>query len=241
MAELSTSSLNFTRRNFIKGAALLTAAGTLAGCAPTKEGVKETESAGADAKDEIYSGVCRGNCAGGCFLDVHVRDGQVVRTTARDLPDTRYNRICSKGITQVARIYSSKRLQYPMRRIGERGEGRFERISWDEAFGEIADKWTEYTTQYGPAAMAVQYGSGNYAICSGVGLGGAINRFMNAVGCSYIPNNVDAAHGYMATKICTFGLYGSQNEPADMLNSDTIICWGGESFYLPAAGHALHS
>lgn len=227
MAESSLTPHGFTRRNFIKGAALLTAAGTLAGCAPTKAGVEEAEKASEGAaSEEIYSGVCRGNCAGGCFLDVHVRDGQVVRTTARDLPDTRYNRICSKGLTQVARIYSSKRLMYPMRRVGERGAGEFERISWDEAFEEIASKWSQYTSQYGPASMAVQYGSGNYAICSGVALGAAINRFMNTVGCSYIPNNVDAAHGYMATKICTFGLYGSQNEPADLLNSDTIICWG---------------
>jgi len=228
MSTPMTLSHGFTRRNFIKGAAVLTATGALAGCTPSAKKMQPAGSKDAPAyvEDQIFSGACRGNCAGGCFLDVHVRDGQVVRTTARDLPDTRYNRICSKGITHVARIYSSRRLMYPMRRVGERGEGTFERITWDEAFDEIASKWTDCTSQYGPQSMAVQYGSGNYAICSGVGLGGAVNRFMNAMGCAYIPNNVDAAHGYMATKICTFGLYGAQNEPADFLNSDTIVCWG---------------
>lgn len=217
-----------SRRKFIHGAAVLGAAGAVVGCAPAATGALEAYAQdGADQDSEqIFAGVCRGNCAGGCFLDVHVRDGQVVRTTARDFPDTSYNRICSKGIMQVGRMYSSRRLLYPMRRIADRGVGEFERITWDEALEEIASKWNGYVEQYGPASMAVQYGSGNYATCSGVGLGGAVMRFMNAVGCSYIPNNVDAAHGYTCTKICTFGLYGAQNEPADLLNSDTVICWG---------------
>lgn len=212
-----------SRRSFIAGAAALGAAAGISGAIPAAYGLENAESHG---ETQVFSGVCRGNCAGGCFLDVHVRDGQVVRTTARDLPDTRYNRICSKGLTHVGRIYSSRRLQYPMRRIGERGSGEFERITWDEAFDEIATKWKGYTDEFGPAAMAVQYGSGNYAICSGVGLGAAVGRFMNATGCAYIPNNVDAAHGHTATAICTFGLYGAQNEPADFVNSDTIVCWG---------------
>lgn len=219
-----------TRRSFIKGVAALGATAALASTMPAQYGLRaasadEVQGAG---EERVFSGVCRGNCAGGCFLNVHVRDGQVVRTTARDLPDTSYNRICSKGLTHVGRIYSSRRLRYPMRRVegSERGAGEFERITWEEAFDEIASKWKGYTDEFGPAAMAVQYGSGNYAICSGVGLGGAVNRFMNATGSSYIPNNVDAAHGHIATAICTFGLYGAQNEPADLLNSDAIICWG---------------
>lgn len=228
MLENASSRGSYTRRNFIKGAAILTAAGTIAGCSPQTKDLTPTDNP--DEKtfvpDEIFAGVCRGNCAGGCFLNVHVRDGQVVRTTARELPDPSYTRICAKGLTHVARIYSSRRLQYPMRRIGERGEGKFERITWDEAYDTIAEKWNDYITTYGPASVAVQYGSGNYGICSGVGLGAAINRLMNGIGLSYIPNNVDAAHGYLATKVCTFGLYGSQNEPADFLNSETIICWG---------------
>lgn len=217
----------FSRRKFIAGAATLTAAGILAGCSPVSQDA-DTQSSGAAkaGAEQIFAGVCRGNCAGGCFLNVHVRDGQVVRTTARDLPNTDYNRICSKGITHVGRIYSSRRLMYPMRRTGERGEGVFERISWEEALSEIADKWNGYAKEFGPASMAVQYGSGDYAVCSGVGLGGATQRFMAGVGASYIPNNVDAAHGYTATKICTFGAYGAQNEPSDFVNSDTIICWG---------------
>ena len=211
-----------TRRTFIKGVAALGATAAL----QTGYGLERASAEQTAGEEQLFAGVCRGNCAGGCFLNVHVRDGQVVRTTARDMPDTRYNRICSKGLTHVGRIYSSRRLRYPMRRVGERGSGEFERITWEEALDEIASKWQGYTDEFGPAAMAVQYGSGNYAICSGVGLGGAVTRFMNATGCAYIPNNVDAAHGHTASAICTFGLYGAQNEPADFVNADTFVCWG---------------
>ena len=98
----------FSRRSFIKGAAALTATGALAGCAPVADNLSETggDAAPAVAPDEIFSGVCRGNCGGGCFLNVHVRDGQVVRTSARDMPDTQYNRICTKR-SESTRLNSS--------------------------------------------------------------------------------------------------------------------------------------
>ena len=165
MAEQATH--GFTRRSFIKGAAALTATGALVGCSPQTQNLEKAEPAADYVPDEIFSGACRGQCLSGCFLNVHVRDGQVVRTTARDFPDTRYNRICPKGVTQVARVYSAERIQYPMRRVGERGSGEFERISWDEAIQEIADKWKGYAEDYAPDSVACCIGSGNGAICGG--------------------------------------------------------------------------
>lgn len=233
----------FSRRSFVKGAAAVAAAGAAAGsvwaCAP--KAPSEDEEA-VEAKTERFAGVCRGNCAGGCFLDVHVRDDKVVRTTARDLPDPDYTRICTKGITHPARIYSAERLQYPMRRVGERGAGEFERIGWDEALDEIAQKWQGYAEEFGPASMAVMYGSGNYAICSGVGLAGATDRFINVVGSSYIPLNVDAGHGRAFGIITGNTLYGTNNEPADFKNSKTLICWGANpSISQPHVMHFLMS
>lgn len=225
MSEETMGARGFSRRNFIKGAAVLTAAGTLAGCAPKQGNLDDAEPTEIP-EDEIFSGVCRGNCAGGCFLNVHVRNGQVVRTTARDLPNTDYNRICTRGLTHVARIYGADRLQYPMKRVGERGEGNFERISWDEAFDTIVENWKSITDEYGRGAMSVMYASGNYAICSGVGLGGATDRFINVTGVTYIQQAVDAAHGRAFGIITGMGPYGTNNEPADYKNSKTFICWG---------------
>ena len=223
----TTKQRGFSRRNFIKGAATLTAAGALVGCSPQGKNLEEADKKAEAPEEQIFAGACRGNCAGGCFLNIHVRDGQVVRTTARDMPDTRYNRICVKGLTHVGRIYSSERLQYPMKRTGERGEGKFERISWDEAIETIATKWTGYVEEFGPESMAIMFGSGNYAVCSGQGSPNITTRFRNVAGASLIEANVDAApgvtRGYSIGSIS--GTTGN-NEPADLLNSKTIVCWG---------------
>ncbi|MEG0324874.1 MAG: molybdopterin-dependent oxidoreductase, partial [Raoultibacter sp.] len=228
MTESTVKPHGFSRRSFIKGAATLTAAGALVGCSPQNKDLKETgkDKAAQAPEEQVFSGACRGNCAGGCFLNVHVRDGQVVRTTARDMPDTRYNRICVKGLTHIGRIYSAERLQYPMKRIGERGEGKFERISWDEAIDTVATKWKGYTDEFGPEAMAIFSGSGNYAVCSGVGSFSAMTRFQNLVGSASIPLNVDAAHGYVFGHVTGAGPYGVNNEPADYVNANTFVCWG---------------
>lgn len=215
-----------TRRSFIKGAATLTAAGALVGCSPKAENLEEVKEPEAVVSDEIYTGVCRSNCFGGCLLNVHVRDGQVVRTSAGDFPNPEYNRICSKGLTQVARVYSADRLQYPMRRTGERGAGEFERITWDEALDEITDKWKAIIDQYGPNAIATWMNSGNFGTCTGGGFAGIMPRFGAVMGFSSIKGDIDAAQGFAATKIYG-GMSEAQanNEPTDYVNSKTFINW----------------
>lgn len=92
--------------------------------------------------EKHYSGICRANCTGQCLLDIIVRDGKVVKTAMGKHPNSDYNRICSKGLAHLQRLYGPRRIQYPMRRVGERGSGEWERITWDEAIAEICEKWT---------------------------------------------------------------------------------------------------
>lgn len=180
MEKHESRAAGLSRRRFVQGAAAVAATtalsgGMLYGCQSNdQEGGDEP---GGDGATQIYAGACRGNCAGGCALDIHVRDNIVVRTTARDLPNPAYNRICARGIAHPGRIYSAERLQYPMRRTGERGSGEFERITWDEAISEISEKWMGYAEEYGPSSMAMFTGSGNYAVCNGVAFGSASTRF----------------------------------------------------------------
>ena len=106
-----------TRRSFIKGAATAVAAGALAGCASQEESAEEPV---VDAPETTHKlGFCRGQCLCWCIYDVHVRDGQIVRMTAADLPNPNYNGVCTKGQTQLCHIYNADRLQYPMKRAGE--------------------------------------------------------------------------------------------------------------------------
>ncbi len=224
MDETSQVLPNLSRRTFIKGAAAMVAAGAVCNeLLPGHLGVAEAAENGT-ATDQIYSGACRGNCDGGCYLNVHVRDGRVVRTTAGSFPEPEYDRICPRGLTQVGRIYSSKRLQYPMKRVGERGSGEFERISWDEALDTIVEKWKGFSDEYGPGSMAVLYGSGNYAVCSGVGAASATNRFINVTGASYI--NMDTDLAGVPTGHVAPGMALGVGEPRDYHNAKTFACWG---------------
>ncbi|MEG0775989.1 MAG: molybdopterin-dependent oxidoreductase [Raoultibacter sp.] len=226
-----TMTANLTRRNFIKGAASVTAAGAfgasaLSSCAPRQAGEKKkTEKA--EVTTDIFAGSCRSQCLSGCFLNVHVRDGQVVRTTARDFPDTRYNRICPKGLSHVGRIYSANRLQYPMRRTGERGKGEFERISWDEAIQEIADKWTGYAKEFGPDALAFFVGSGNCAICGGgTAQGSAMARLREVLGAAKISPDRDMAAVERPAAMLGNTPWQGGNEQTDFKNAKTFVNWG---------------
>lgn len=224
-------SWNLNRRSFLKGSAATAAMLGVVAANPSElawQALAETENAdaGATSEEKLFAGVCRGNCAGGCFLNVHVRDGKVVQTSMRELPNPEYNRICVKGLTHMQRIYHPERLKYPMKRAGERGEGKWERISWDEALSTIADKWLGYQKQFGKNAFAVAWGSGSYATCSGQGGGSATNRFLNVTGSSYIANTVDAAIGRVGGIASGWGPNFSLNESTDFKNAKTIICWG---------------
>ena len=89
MDETSQVLPNLSRRTFIRGAAAMVAAGAVCNeLLPGHLGVAEAAENGT-ATDQIYSGACRGNCDGGCYLNVHVRDGRVARTTAGSVPRAR--------------------------------------------------------------------------------------------------------------------------------------------------------
>lgn len=80
---------------------------------------------------------------GGCGILAHVENGKIVKIEGD--PDSPLNRgvLCAKGIAQIERLNHPDRLQYPMVRTGERGEGKWNRISWDEALDRITDKIKE--------------------------------------------------------------------------------------------------
>ncbi len=116
---------------------------------PSSIGAFETAQA-----ETIVHGGCAPNCWSGCKLLVHVRDGKLVATERGPLPDSRYDRICLRGLTHVQRVYHPDRLRYPMKRVGERGEGKWARISWDEAINTICSTLTGIQQKYGNRAVA---------------------------------------------------------------------------------------
>ena len=88
----------------------------------------------------VNSGCCH-DCGGRCVLKAHVKDGKIIRIET-DNGEEPQIRACLRGRAYRQRVYSPNRLQYPMRRTGERGQGQFERISWDEALDTVASEMT---------------------------------------------------------------------------------------------------
>ena len=126
---------------------------------------------------KLFSSACRSNCFQSCRLYAHVQDGKLVRITPAPWPEEDYTGCCLKGLSLIRRTYSPTRIKYPMRRVGERGEDKWERISWDEAITEIGEKFMEIQEKYGPQALVFDVGSGNYGLVHGCL--GLVHRLMN--------------------------------------------------------------
>ena len=113
------------------------------------------------------------NCGGRCVIHAHVKDGKILRLTTDDREhagDGVPLCACAKGLNYHRTLLGGDRLLWPMKRVGERGEGRFERISWDEALDMIAREWTRIRDTYGPGSRYVNYATGISGLLSGSGL-----------------------------------------------------------------------
>ena len=151
-----------TRRSFLHASAI----GFLAGFALTPVG--RAVAAAVDDLETMSWTACVINCGHRCPLRCFSKNGRVIRIeTDNTIPDgctPRQLRACLKGRSMRQRIYSPDRLKYPMKRVGARGEGKFERISWDEALKTVAEK-LEYTVKtYGNESLYWQYCSAQQSL-----------------------------------------------------------------------------
>ncbi len=128
---------------------------------------------GDEEKETAFWTACVINCGGRCPLRAFVPGGKIVRietdNTIRDADGTRPRQIhaCLKGRAMRERIESPDRLLWPMRRTGERGEGRFGRISWEEAVETVAEKLRHTIRTCGNASVFWQYCTGQQSAVNG--------------------------------------------------------------------------
>jgi len=97
---------------------------------------------------------CKSGDGHGCGLLLHVTDGVITKVDPADFPDTRGRGACVRGLATPELVYHKDRLRYPLKRTGERGEGKWQRISWEEAVDSIAVKLQEVSQRYGPSSIA---------------------------------------------------------------------------------------
>ncbi len=171
------SKTNLTRRSFVKVSALAGAAAavgaSMAGCmqeaAPEEElaGTGEAGVSSTEGLTKMHTS-CHG-CIQMCPAIAYLKDGVVVRLEGDPEAPVSRGSLCIKGLNQLHTMYSPRRILHPLRRAGERGENKWEVISWDEAITEAATHIKDAIDQYG-----------NYAFFASVGGGGSYS-FMEAM------------------------------------------------------------
>ncbi len=116
--------------------------------------------------DRVVRGSHGTNCTGNCAFNVYVRNGIVWREEqqaeyAPSTPDTPdYGpRGCQKGLRHAKYMYGNQRILYPLKRVGERGAGQWERITWEQAASEIADRYIDHVVATGPRSVTFGLGT----------------------------------------------------------------------------------
>lgn len=142
-----------TRRGFVKGAAAMGALGAVAGSmAATSEWLAPAQAI-AEPEEKVSYLCHQFHCLSGCCLKCTTRDGRIVKIEPNDACEERDQRICVRGISEVQHVYAQDRLQTPLKRIGERGEGKFEAITWEEAIKTVADAIKDSQKKYGEQSV----------------------------------------------------------------------------------------
>lgn len=175
-----------------------------------------------DQENGVFPAVCPLDCPDTCGLLLHKENGKIVKVAGNpDHPITK-GAICNKVRNMAERVYHPERLQYPMRRVGAKGEGKFERISWDEAIHEITGKFKSISAKYGSESILPYSFYGNMGI---LGVDGMDRRFFNALGASMLEQTICNAAGNTGWKYTMGANRGTL--PEDTEHSDLILVWGG--------------
>ncbi len=196
-----------------------------------------------DDGTRVVKTACRA-CIANCGVLATVKNGRVVSLRGNPEDPMSKGRMCAKGLSGIQALYHPNRNKYPMRRVGPRGSGRWERISWDEALETIAKKLLETREKYGAEAVFCSTGGGgNPEIWS-------IARFCNIFG---TPNWFEpgCAQCYLPRVLAYTMMYGGADSSIADSNAlelyfpaDTpiraLVLWGTDpSYSCPASGGGM--
>ena len=169
----------------------------------------------------IVRGACPHDCPDTCAMLYHVEDGKLVDVKGDpDHPMTRGG-LCVKVKNFHEHHYQSDRLMYPMRRVGAKGAGEFERITWDEALAEIKRRWTSIIDEYGSQAIMPHAYLGHQGVLNGLTSGDA---FFNRLGSTVAEKTYCESGSSTAWHMTVGGSGGLDVE--SMAYSKYIIVWG---------------
>lgn len=169
----------------------------------------------------IVRGACPHDCPDTCAMLYHVEDGKLVDVKGDpDHPMTRGG-LCVKVKNFHEHHYQNDRLLYPMRRVGPKGAGEFERITWQQALTEIKQRWTSIIDEYGSQAIMPHAYLGHQGVLNGLTSGDA---FFNRLGSTVAEKTYCESGSSTAWHMTVGGSGGLDVE--SMAHSKYIIVWG---------------
>ena len=255
LEKIVNASLRVNRRTFMKSSAAV--AGSLGA-----SGLVTSKSAKAFAyepyptDDQLETVVtsCAHNCGSRHMLVAHKKGDVIVRLSTddgryqadgefgKDTEEEPQLRACLRGRSYRSRLYSAERLLYPMIRVGERGEGKFKRVSWDEALSFVADKMKHIKATYGPQAILDQsYAGASYGVLhKSDQIEGLLGRFLGMFGCRTNSWSVPSYQGTTTSSRWTFGTIEDGNEDDTYAHSKLIIMWGWNPAYTFHGGNTFY-
>jgi anaerobic selenocysteine-containing dehydrogenase len=169
----------------------------------------------------IVRGACPHDCPDTCATLTEVQDGKAIRFYADPHHPVTQGWLCAKVRPYLERVYHPDRLQYPLRRIGAKGAGQWQRISWDAAIDEIASRWKTIIAQYGPAAILPYSYSGTLGLLQ---MGISSSRLWNRMGASDLERSICGAAAEMAVE-ATLGARWAPDSK-DIVHSKLMLIWG---------------
>ena len=167
--------------------------------------------------DGVVRSVC-GLCTNGCGILVHLKNGKAIKVEGDPESPISKGKLCSKGLASLDYLYHPNRLKYPLKRIGERGEGRWQQISWDEALDMVASELIKAREHHGTESVAFIMGAVK-------GLQDTyLARLVNTFG---TPNFGTVGHMcYVPTKISSEITCGFMPKPDYDYPPACILVWG---------------
>ncbi len=237
-----------TRRAFLAGCAAVAGTAAIAGKVVDDTflgGLQPAAAAAPTVPEQLVRTGHSNNCDGACGHLVHVADGKVklveggpYDSTTIDgtpIPDAYPPRICLRGVSQLENLYSDDRIKYPYKRVGERGSGQWQRITWDEAATMVAENLQKVQTKYGKDAVWIAPYTGSLSLLEGVvGVGFRFASTIGAVAGDFEGDNegdssTPAGWNYVLvdpTNPSNGGGFFDGHESTDFLSSKVIVLWG---------------
>ncbi len=226
---------SLSRRGFLRLSCVVATAGV------TISPLAKAIEAAVNDQEKVTWSSCTVNCGSRCPLKVITKGGQIIRIEPDNVGSDTTNmpfevphvKACARGRSIRQRIYSPDRLKFPLKRVGERGEGKFERISWDQAIDEVAKNLKNVIDKYGNEAVYVQYGSGSYQLVSNLD---AAKRLLNMLG-----GYLEQYGTYSSAQIregmpYTWGFGGNGSYVTEIANAKLHLNFGNNPYVTRSSG-----